>query len=184
MIVGDLDSVRLAVNPAKANSPLVVDADAVLSVAIACKFLQSIPRRHAQIIQRFGRIENRQLTQCGALQFSGEPLDPFTPEESLRGFVREIPDHDVMIAPRVINVKRRVPCFRGSCAEPEKRRVSWRKHESLAGSACSRGRGRRGPALARPESRAPGGYKFRLGFVVSALAEVPENVTMLGPIVR
>ena len=53
MIVGDLDVVGVALSPAKAHSPLIVDADAVLSVPLARELLQLIAWWNPQILERF-----------------------------------------------------------------------------------------------------------------------------------
>jgi hypothetical protein len=43
MVVYDLNVVRIALAPAKANSPLIVDPDAVLAFPIAPQGFQPIP---------------------------------------------------------------------------------------------------------------------------------------------
>ena len=50
--VGDLNVEGISITPNKADSPLVVDPDAVLPFAVPFQFLQPIPRRHAQILER------------------------------------------------------------------------------------------------------------------------------------
>jgi len=52
MIVSNLYVVGVALFPAEADPPLVVDADAVLTDSIAVKFLRSVPRE-------------RKITQAG-----------------------------------------------------------------------------------------------------------------------
>jgi hypothetical protein len=42
MVIDDLHVKRIAVAPRKADTPLVVDSDAVLTGSISLKFLQSI----------------------------------------------------------------------------------------------------------------------------------------------
>jgi hypothetical protein len=106
MVVGKLDVMRFAVEPAKAKSPLIVDANAMLAFAVAGQFLEAIGWRNSHVFQRFGGVKQRQLTKCGALQFSSESFDPLTPEESFRVLVRESPYHGAIIAPGVNNVKR------------------------------------------------------------------------------
>jgi hypothetical protein len=51
VIVDKLDVLGIIANPAKAESPLAVDADAELSSAISLQSFQSVAWRHAQIIQ-------------------------------------------------------------------------------------------------------------------------------------
>src|SRR5205823_2901485 len=61
MVVGDLDIVGLAVRPSEAEAPLVVDADAVLPFTVASQLLQPVARRHAQVFQHFGGVQEQQL---------------------------------------------------------------------------------------------------------------------------
>ena len=51
MIIDDFNVLRTVVFPNKANAPLVVDPYRVLSPAISSKRLQTIARRHAQVLQ-------------------------------------------------------------------------------------------------------------------------------------
>ena len=63
----------ISVSPApdKANTPLVVDASAVLAVPISCKGLQPIPWGHPQIIQILGVIQDHQFHLCPMLDVLG-----------------------------------------------------------------------------------------------------------------
>jgi len=51
MVVDYLDFVRIAIAPYKANPPLVINADAVLSFPVPAHLLQSIAGRRRQIAQ-------------------------------------------------------------------------------------------------------------------------------------
>ena len=46
MVIHDLDIVRIARSPVEADAPLIVDADAVLTLAIAVKSFETIARRY------------------------------------------------------------------------------------------------------------------------------------------
>jgi len=48
--------------PLKTYTPLIVDADTILSEALACKFLQPVTRWYAQITQAFGYIQDGQFS--------------------------------------------------------------------------------------------------------------------------
>ena len=61
MVVDDLHVVRVAVAPAKADSPLVVDPDAVLTSAFASKRLQAISRWGAQVVELPRAVQKEQL---------------------------------------------------------------------------------------------------------------------------
>jgi hypothetical protein len=64
VIVDDFDVVRIAVLPAEADPPLIVDPNAVLARAVADQGF----RRDAQIVNRAGGVDQVELAL-------GEPLD-------------------------------------------------------------------------------------------------------------
>jgi hypothetical protein len=61
MIVNDLDLVGIAILPPEADAPLLVHANTVLACAIAPELLQSIARRHAQVVKLLGRIHRHKF---------------------------------------------------------------------------------------------------------------------------
>ncbi len=93
MIVDDFDVVRIAISPPKANSPLVVDPDAVLALSVAAEFLQSIARRNSQITKRSGRLEDEELPQRGSLQLYREASQPLATQHSFGVPISEGLDH-------------------------------------------------------------------------------------------
>jgi hypothetical protein len=50
MIIDDLDIVSVALAPHETDSPLIVDPDAVLTLAVAAKLLQPVAGRNPQIL--------------------------------------------------------------------------------------------------------------------------------------
>jgi hypothetical protein len=93
VIVNDLDLVRIAILPTEADSPLVIDADAVLARAITAELLEAIPRRHPEILQLLGGINHDQLPEHHPDQFGGKAADTLTPEQSLGIRIGEALDH-------------------------------------------------------------------------------------------
>lgn len=61
MIVHKFNLEGLTTVPAKAKSPLIVDADAVLPGPVAGQSLQPIPRRNAQVMEINGTVQLRQF---------------------------------------------------------------------------------------------------------------------------
>jgi hypothetical protein len=59
VIVHDLNLVGIAVLPAKANSPLIIDTNAVLAGAVTGQFLQAVSRRNPQIGQILGSVKDQ-----------------------------------------------------------------------------------------------------------------------------
>jgi hypothetical protein len=106
MVIDNFNFVCVTFAPAKANPPLVVDSDAVLSVAIAFEFFETIAWRHAKIVQRFGGIKQGKLPEGGPVKFSGESLDFFALKEQFRVLIGESPDHCPIITRGATTVKR------------------------------------------------------------------------------
>jgi len=67
MIVDDLDVPGFAIAPHKADPPLIVNANADLTLAVAVQSLQTISGRHTQIVGLPGRVDRKQLTAGGPL---------------------------------------------------------------------------------------------------------------------
>jgi len=63
MVVNDLDVFRPCGGPPEANSPLVVDADAVLPGTVTRQSFQAVARRRLEELQRFRSIQLRQLAR-------------------------------------------------------------------------------------------------------------------------
>ena len=61
VVIHDLHISDFAVPPGKADSPLIVNPDTVLSGAVAIERLQAIPRRNAKVFQPLHRVE---IEQC------------------------------------------------------------------------------------------------------------------------
>src|SRR5216684_9228357 len=92
VIIHDLDFIGVAVAPYKAKAPLVIDADAVLALAIALQSLQSVPRQQRERAHIRRRVKHVEFPQ--ALTLNGlEPAHRFPAEKALRISAAESPDH-------------------------------------------------------------------------------------------
>jgi len=58
MVIGDLDIECVTASPLETDSPLVIDADAMLPCAVTAKFFESIRGRHAQVIEVDGVVDH------------------------------------------------------------------------------------------------------------------------------
>lgn len=67
MVVHDFHIIRIAILPAKANTPLLIDAYAVLAPPIAVQLFQPIGRGYAQRTQVGCGIEHPQFPHGHAL---------------------------------------------------------------------------------------------------------------------
>src|SRR5438132_179688 len=64
VIVDDLDIPCAVLAPVETDSPLIVDADAVLAAPAALQRLKAVARGNSQVLQTLGRIELPQLRAC------------------------------------------------------------------------------------------------------------------------
>jgi hypothetical protein len=83
VVVDDLDVERIRAAPDEADSPLIVDSNAVLSSSSALQFLKSVRWRNTQRIQAASRGENFKLSRSQALNISRQPSRKPTTENSL-----------------------------------------------------------------------------------------------------
>jgi hypothetical protein len=72
MVVRDFDLVGVALAPGKTDSPLVVDPNAVLSLAVAAQPLQPVSRKHAENSKIIRCVEHGELPKRRA--FDGAKL--------------------------------------------------------------------------------------------------------------
>jgi hypothetical protein len=92
MVVGYFHVVRALVPP-EAHPPLVVNAYRMLPCAISVKNFEPVSRRHPQVVQKLGRINQRQFLERPP-QDVGRKLIRFLGSEELLGLlVREASNH-------------------------------------------------------------------------------------------
>ena len=93
MVIHYLDVDRACVGPHKADSPLNVDPNAVLSFSVALQRFQVVARRRLHEIQRLGRIQLREFSLSDR-QERFEPARTFPLIQRLGVFALERLDHD------------------------------------------------------------------------------------------
>lgn len=93
MIIHDFDVQGIPRVPLEANTPLVVDANTVLSAPIAAQSFQAICWRHAQILQCLRPIQHTQLAQRDLLNVGGQSARPLAVENFLRLWILETANH-------------------------------------------------------------------------------------------
>jgi len=111
VIIDDLDVVRIAVEPAEADPPLVIHPDAVLPTAIAFQSLQMVAGGNFQIVEPLGSVHLNELAQHHTMEFGREAAAGCASEQPPRLTVSETLDHTASITTCVITGK---TC---SCAE-------------------------------------------------------------------
>ena len=105
MVINDFNVIGVAVAPYKANTPLIVDADTVLSFPVAFKGFQTIARGRRQIAKFRGDIQFPELTLRDPLK-GPKSLDPLPVMELLRLLRPKGLDHIISIYREPVNVKR------------------------------------------------------------------------------
>ena len=94
MVINDLDIPTISVAPYEADSPLIVDANAVLSPSVTAKRFQAISGRYAQIGKLLSRIDYEKLFASSSLNLWRETTDGETCEDRSRTSVAKAPDHE------------------------------------------------------------------------------------------
>jgi len=92
MIVNNHNVQRIAVFPAKADSPLIVDSDAVLSLAIAFQGFKTVSGRNPKILQLDCTVHIKQFWSWNPFNTSKSPDIPVI-EKCLRIFAMERTNH-------------------------------------------------------------------------------------------
>jgi hypothetical protein len=67
VVIDDFDLGRIALLPAETDSPLIIDANTILTAPISGESLQSSSRWDPQISQRIRRIQDQKLSQSHTL---------------------------------------------------------------------------------------------------------------------
>src|ERR1700678_74539 len=93
VVVDNLDTVGSSVRPTEADTPLLIDADTVGARPIALELLEPVSRRHPQIIECLGSIQDEQLPQRRALGALIELAHPLSSPDPLGLLIRERPQH-------------------------------------------------------------------------------------------
>lgn len=102
MVVDDGDLGDIALLPAEADAPLIVDADAVLTTPIAFQRFQPIGRRDTQILETGSGIEHAQLASGDRLDIGRQPARALTTPNLFGFLVDKAPDHALTITTSAI----------------------------------------------------------------------------------
>jgi hypothetical protein len=93
VVINYLHLLRRAVTPNKADPPLIINPDAVLTLSLAAQSLESVSGYDSQILQCRGIIEHSKLPPCHPSDVP-EPAILFAPEQILGLLRAEGPDHE------------------------------------------------------------------------------------------
>ncbi len=70
MVIDYLDTARTVISPHKTDSPLIVNANAVLPLPIFFQCFKPICRRNPKIIQRLRFVQHEQFSQSDLLNIT------------------------------------------------------------------------------------------------------------------
>jgi hypothetical protein len=93
MIVHDLDVGRPRLSPSKADTPLIIDADTHLALAVPLECLEAIARRNFKVIESASDIQLPQFSSCDRLE-GREPTNALAAGQALSVAVTERDDHN------------------------------------------------------------------------------------------
>jgi hypothetical protein len=108
VVIDNLNVMSVPGSPAEADTPLLVDPDAMLSLSVPTKSLQAVARRDSQIIQRLGGIQNQGLSIGCPLHVRRQPSVALSRENPLSRLALEGSDHENIVTGGVSNVRRYV----------------------------------------------------------------------------
>jgi len=94
MIIYDFNIVSVSLAPTEADTPLVIDPNAVLSLPVSSQFLKAISWRDKKVIQLLRCIQQEQFPLRGAPQIRREFLYGLAVKYLFSFFGCKSPDHD------------------------------------------------------------------------------------------
>jgi hypothetical protein len=94
VVVDNLDVFGVAAGPAKANTPLVIDPNAVPAGPVSHQFLEAVSGGSSKINKTGCGIEQDEFSQSDALQIGRESPDRLPLEEPLGVAATKATDHD------------------------------------------------------------------------------------------
>ena len=106
VVIHNFDLVGIPLPPEKADSPAIVDADAMLSFPVARKRLQAIPGRRPQVVELPGIVQDHQLCLRSALYLGRKLPASFAVCYRFGVGIPETPDHSPTIVRRTNGVQR------------------------------------------------------------------------------
>jgi hypothetical protein len=92
VIINDFDIVSIAIHPAKAKSPLLVDADAMRALAVSPQAFQVVAWRTIQIAQNIRTVQLPQFSLRNSLD-GAKPRDTLTAIQTFRIRTAEALNH-------------------------------------------------------------------------------------------
>ena len=93
MVIDDLDVEGVAVLPAKADAPLIVDANTVLARAIPFELLEPVAGWDTKVNELLGGVHEAELAEHEALELGREPAHGLAAKQALGVPIGEAVEH-------------------------------------------------------------------------------------------
>jgi len=93
MVINDLYFIGVTFPPNEADTPTIVDSDAVLACTVSLQGLQPIARKYEQVVKAAGSIEHGQFSPCSRLQIGRQAVGWNSLPNAFRFLVLEGSDH-------------------------------------------------------------------------------------------
>jgi len=106
MIIYDLNFIGMTVLPVEADAPLIVDADAQLTLTIAAELFKAVGRRYAKKFKSCRRMYLTKFTQSDRLNVSRQTRRKETFENLFCLLATECFNHGLILSRSVSIVKR------------------------------------------------------------------------------
>jgi hypothetical protein len=94
VVINDFDFVRIVLSPDKANPPLVVESDRVLTAPIALQRFEAVRRRNTQVLEPLRIVQEAQFSQCDNLNILRQPSTASPCPDYRRLVIVEADDHE------------------------------------------------------------------------------------------
>lgn len=93
MVINQFDVEGITVSPNEANSPLIVDSNAVLSRTIAIQGFKAAAGRNGQRFEPGGSVDLKDFSECNPLHIRAKPLYRAPLEDRFGMTIVKPPDH-------------------------------------------------------------------------------------------
>jgi hypothetical protein len=103
VVIDDLNSIRIAIAPDKADTPLIIYPDTVLSLSRPFQRLKPVGRWHLEVIQLPCVVQHSEFSAGNNLDIHGELSRNSTFPDLSVFLVLELPDHACNITQCVIS---------------------------------------------------------------------------------
>jgi hypothetical protein len=94
VVIHDLDVPCLTFAPTKANPPLIINADAMLTASVSLQAFEAVAWRDLKVIDLLCRVDGKKFGSRTALNLVGNAPNRVPNEERNRTFVSEALDRD------------------------------------------------------------------------------------------